>query len=263
MNSFETRSRSRCGFTLIELLVVIAIIAILAAMLLPALSKAKGKAMAISCMNNLKQLQVCYSMYVHDNNDRLVPNEVTSTGSLPNSWVVGNPTLDTTPIHIQQGVLYQYNQSLTIYVCPLDHSTTAGSILGPGVPRNRSYSIDYAMGGGTGTSLPRVFMRMSDVNRPQPAQKSVFWDEDERSIDNGAIGIRELGTWNWWNLPAIRHDHGCTVSFLDGHAEIWHWKDTSVLAIGQTRTLSVPAPTTDRDLPRMQMTTAWPDGLKL
>src|SRR5215470_12314309 len=98
------------GFTLIELLVVIAIIAILAALLLPALSRAKAKGQSISCLNNLKQLQTAWLMYIHDNNDFLPPNNTRPLGgsqqSPPGSWVAGNAQLDITPTNLQRGVLF-------------------------------------------------------------------------------------------------------------------------------------------------------------
>ncbi len=247
------------GFTLIELLVVIAIIAILAAMLLPALSKAKDKACTTSCLNNLKQLELCYQMYIGDNNDLVPLNHATSTGSLPESWVVGNAKSDTTTVNIENGYLFPYNRSVKIYVCCADHSTTPPSFASPtGVPRTRSYSIDYELGGDT--TVPHLILKGSDVRAPGPSRKSVFWDEDWRSIDNGAFGIVEPGTYDWWNLPGSRHNKGCTISFFDGHVEYWKWLDTSVLAIGIPDPgvgvgMHAPCPRTDRDLPRVQSTT--------
>src|SRR5215831_10782109 len=104
--------RGARAFTLIELLVVIAIIAILAAMLLPALSRVKAKGQSISCLNNLKQLQTAWLMYVHEHNDFLPPNKTRWQGgtqqSQPGAWVVGNAQLDATTDNLRRGVLFDY-----------------------------------------------------------------------------------------------------------------------------------------------------------
>ena len=117
------------GFTLIELLVVIAIIAILASLLLPALSNAKSKAHQISCMNNYRQLQFCWLMYIDDNNGHLPPNASVSGSSrgtwsaTAQTWIKGNAFSDKTDQNIRVGVLYKYNDSVKIYKCPSDRST--------------------------------------------------------------------------------------------------------------------------------------------
>src|SRR5262245_29212956 len=121
----EGRSRRRWAFTLIELLVVIAILAILAGMLLPALSRSKSKAQAIKCLSNLKQLQLCWSMYADDHRDTLVIG-YNGDANAPDRWVLGDMDNDrdaTNSAYIQQGHLFLYNSSLEIYKCPADRST--------------------------------------------------------------------------------------------------------------------------------------------
>src|SRR5262245_25941654 len=124
--AMKTYSKEKPGFTLIELLVVIAIIAILAAILLPALSKAKSWALTTHCRSNLRQLMVCWHMYTPDHYDVLVPNNSVNdmgggTTSRGASWCLADPTVT----NVQNGMLFEYNQSLGIYHCPADRSTLA------------------------------------------------------------------------------------------------------------------------------------------
>lgn len=246
MKTLSHTVNGRAAFTLIELLVVIAIIAILAAMLLPALGRAKEKALGITCMNHLKQLQVCYHMYVQDNNDFLPPNKVVPTTSDKDSWIgFSAAKTDTSTTNIEQGMLFRYNRSVKIYVCPSDRAKTTPTMSNPqGGPRTRSYSVDYAL---AGDNFPTI--KYSQIQKPNPERKLVFADENEDSIDNGALGIYSASNanrWRWWNLPASRHNRACTFSFADGHAEIWKWKGTSVLKMGET------VPVNDPDLMRVQ-----------
>src|SRR5437868_360804 len=120
--------RQRRGFTLIELLVVIAIIAILAGILLPSLGKAKAKGQGIACLNNLRQLTLCWTLYTDDNEGNLPPNKVTGVfgeASSADSWITGNAREDYSATNIQKGVLYKYNTSVGIYHCQSDRSTVA------------------------------------------------------------------------------------------------------------------------------------------
>jgi prepilin-type N-terminal cleavage/methylation domain-containing protein len=137
------------GFTLIELLVVIAIIAILASLLMPAMSKAKGQAQSIGCMNNLKQLQLAGIMYAGDHRGFLPPNrEVLLSGiwqGIDGSWVLGNAKRDKDDGPIKRGVLWNYTGATRIYRCPADRSTVRGQ---PKQLRFRSYSWNSHLGDG-------------------------------------------------------------------------------------------------------------------
>lgn len=224
---------ARPGFTLIELLVVIAIIAILAAMLLPALGRAKTRALGLSCMNNVKQLQACYQLYSNDNGDRLLDNSVAGSSSPGvNAWIKGNvqgphsATYDQDP---KQGSLFIYNSSLAIYKCPASRAYIK-NLLGWGggamVPHNRSYSLSVWLGsnlGGSESSIAGLIASKQSTIRNH-SQTSVFIEENQISIDNGAIGFNIDTQGGVWNLPAARHNSGCGFSYLDGHAEIMRWR---------------------------------------
>jgi prepilin-type N-terminal cleavage/methylation domain-containing protein len=151
----------REGFTLIELLVVIAIIAILAAMLLPALGRAKAKAQTTRCINNMKQLQLCWHMYCDDNNDSLPPNGTQAMGT---SWIEGSAHSDTTPIFLEEGLLYPYNKSYAIYACPANQrrlpiATATDALywhapIGTPEPMPRTCSINLTLGGFSSSTQP-------------------------------------------------------------------------------------------------------------
>ena len=280
------RRNRKTGFTLIELLVVIAIIAVLAAMLLPALAKAKEKAKSVQCLNNMKQLQLCYQMYVGDSNDRLPLNASTSTGGTSTnsgSWVGGDAQTDTTTANIQQGLLYQYNSSAAIYACPSDTKMITVASLGGGlkpgslVPQTRTCSINFALNGvdgnppytsgkalSDGGDVFNPIIRYSGINSAgiSVSQMIVFVDENENGVGDGCFGIhtKNSGVNLWWNLAGSRHNRGCTFSFADGHAESWRWHGNAVVADGAAPGIlsgdlpADPAGTSD-DLPRMQAST--------
>jgi prepilin-type N-terminal cleavage/methylation domain-containing protein/prepilin-type processing-associated H-X9-DG protein len=258
------------AFTLLELLVVIAIIAILAALLLPSLSKAKIKGQGVACTANLKQLQLCWQLYLDDNVDRLPGNTALNPGDLSNrgawtadpvSWLQGNAWTDTTPTNLQRGVLYHYNQALGIYHCPADRSTVQDQGI---IPRNRSVSMSMYMNFRTERDNPGYELcwhRLGQIQRPGPSQAAVFIEEHEKSIQQSAFGINapnrltlfNSSLWTWISFPATRHNNAGTLSFADGHVETWRWREGNTAQIAQRNDWIVVqsgVANTDRDLGR-------------
>jgi prepilin-type N-terminal cleavage/methylation domain-containing protein/prepilin-type processing-associated H-X9-DG protein len=259
---YRSKSDSN-GFTLIELLVVIAIIAILAAMLLPALAKAKQKAQGIACMNNLKQLTLGWIMYNGDNNGALPPNceaaeqKPTATdpaiqpGGMWSQWCPGNmrstaiaTILDQTNF-IRAGLVYPYVQTISVYKCPADQSSTPFGTLGnfpwlrsfsmncwlnpyPGSPPTPANSRDAAtiFGG----SPARIFRKDTDNTQPGPSATFVFIDENANSIDDGYFAGSPGLPNQWINVPSTRHGNASDLSYADGHSEIKAWKDSVILS---------------------------------
>jgi prepilin-type N-terminal cleavage/methylation domain-containing protein/prepilin-type processing-associated H-X9-DG protein len=233
------------AFTLIELLVVIAILAILAAMLLPALSQGKSRAKNVNCLSNLKQLNTCLHLYVTDNNDFFPPNNsiavftMTTNGpawtSLPGgSWL---PDVDADeeydPSNIVNGLLFQYNRSLGIYHCPADLSTLHLPT-GEALPQSRwrSYNMSQSVNGNpegdpTYFGIIPAWKKFTQVVHPVPSEFFVFIDESAETIQDADFGNPPVGGVFeddiWWDMPSDRHNQAGNLSFADGHVEHWKW----------------------------------------
>ena len=249
--------RARRGFTLIELLVVIAIIAILAAMLLPALAKAKTKAQGIHCLNSLKQIQMAWFLYSGDNADRIVqtagtsqlittPTDARIGSAAYGNWVYG--TMDAAPSWtntalITVGLLGPYTKNIGIYKCPADTKRTP-----QGNPTVRSMSMncwmnpvvngswnDFNYSGATNPKRLREFRKQSDIIKPGPAMCWVTIDENPFTINDGWFvsdpntSEPYVSSGTWVDCPASYHNGACGLSFADGHSEIKKWHDAKLL----------------------------------
>ena len=245
-------SRAKSGFTLIELLVVIAIIAILAAMLLPALSKAKTKSQGISCMNNLRQMMLGWRMYSDDYNDLLLASlaDASITAQKRVNWCTGgldfsanasnwdvNQDLAKSPL-----MPYIGKNSFAIWKCPADQATVIASG-GRRLPRVRSNSMSQVFD--FGQWLPagtwRVYSRMSNI--AIPAKTWVLVDEHPDSINDAACAVQmarpTATTAQIIDFPASYHNGACGLSFADGHSEIHKWQGSKIK----------PAPRYNNNLP--------------
>jgi len=256
------------AFTLIELLVVIAIIAILAAMLLPSLNKAKVQSQAVYCLNNNKELALAWLMYAHDNNDHLVPNQNEDgpeQGQAPGSWVCGfmdqlASTKDNTNLDLilnpTNALLAQYiaGQRNT-YLCPADNFLSPPQAsLGWG-RRVRSVAMNYYMGPGTAGRPDKAggdamfYLKMADMRKLPPASAFVFADEQWDTLNDAVMYISlNEADGGWDDLPAGYHNKACCFSFADGHAEIHRWQNPGTVVPVQYQGYAVAAAQADASM---------------
>jgi prepilin-type N-terminal cleavage/methylation domain-containing protein len=240
------------GFTLLELLAVIATMAILAALLLPVLSKAKIKAQRTTCLSNLRQLSHAWFMYKDDYTDRLVESYPVNNS---NAWVLGdmaNPNEAVNTELLRQGKLYPYNRNVLIYHCPTDKGKTFN---GKPVQTVRSYSMNSFLGArdlqvgaipSSASGYVWFYPKYSDIRRP--SETWVLLDEDERSINDGFF-VTDPAAHEWIDFPAISaHRHGFSfgLDFADGHSEIWRHSDQRTLLVTLNHTGQAKNPDLER-----------------
>jgi prepilin-type N-terminal cleavage/methylation domain-containing protein/prepilin-type processing-associated H-X9-DG protein len=240
----KAADRHRRALTLVELLVVIAIIALLAAMLLPALFGAKANTKQAACMSNLRQLEIAFQSYAADNGGYLTQNVPLAADPNPavgtNAWVYGNMKISneaTNALLIEIGQQFPYTPQPGAYHCPAD------AIVDGGLPRVRSYSMNSWIGSREMDVLQelnpfRIFLKDSDLAAWMPSATWVHIDEHAASLDDGWFEVTMNDSMPFVKLPATRHQNAYGLNFADGHVEMYHLR-TAVTQIPELQTAAL------------------------
>lgn len=229
------KGNTPAGFTLVELLVVIGIIGILAAMLFPAIARAKNSGHVTACLNNLRQLELAWTMYADDNGGRLVKNDYVIGNPHPSraSWVQGrldysptNPANTNSDIFLDPNLslFAPYIRSPKVYRCPSDRS--AVMVNGQPMPRVRSYGMNWALASER-TIEVRVIRKFSEIQNPTPSKMFVFIDQhpDYISDPHFHMSLAAGGDAIFMDVPSANHSGSGTLNYADGHAERRKWVD--------------------------------------
>jgi len=245
VGSFRGGWRKTSAFTLIELLVVIALIAVLAAMLLPALNRARARTQGYQSVSNTRQLTLAWFLYSDDHNGRLAYNLGGAAGGKSPAmktnlnWVNNNLTWDldadnTNTAGLTEASLGPYaNKSFQVYRCPGDRVLSQVQRDAGWSHRVRSYSMNAMIGDagdlsqtGANQNNPKYvqFFRLTDI--PRPTDIFVFAEEHPDSINDGYF-LNKFYVTHWIDLPASEHDSSAPFAFADGHAQLHRWASES------------------------------------
>ena len=220
------------GFTLVELLVVVAIIGILAALILPTLSRAGSQGKRVSCQNRLRQLAVCAQMYAADNNGKLAENGPGEQRE--HNWVFGNMKAfqdATNRVWLQESKFFPYAPHVDLFRCPADPSVVRG------ISRVRSYSMNGWVGGRSMQTAQRqssfrTFLGETELAAIGPSIIWVLIDEHEASIDDSFFLVTMDDRRPFASFPANRHGGGYSLNFADGHVEAYKLRDPESQSFG-------------------------------
>ena len=238
--------RTQFGFTLIELVMVIAIVAVLAGLLLPALSRAKGRAQRMACASNLKQFAVGMQLYAADGGDFLPPNQDGQDIPLGQTWVegwLGLPGPDcTNTLLLRRSLLGRYVSDTKVWQCP--SANRAVKVAAVAQPRVRTVSLNCFLGSPVESPSARTFLCLAEITQPSPSQTVAFLQERPDTINDGSFAMQwsfdeaNPGSWVLRDKPEAAHDKGGKLSFSDGHVETRHWRDHRTVAASRDDIIS-------------------------